>query len=125
MRFTTTQMLRHLVDFSSRSIRLELMKPLIQENDFTKVHKGPDGGLIIENARFKTRVRASTVDPVRRSDIASGNITCIWTLINRHGWSSTWRMGTSLQQGLSVLMGVVLRHLRLRDRVLQAVSLVS
>ena len=77
MRFTTTQMLRHLVDISSRSIRLELMKPLIQENDFIKVHKGPDGALAIENARFKTRVRASKVDPVRRSDIASGDMTCI------------------------------------------------
>jgi hypothetical protein len=53
------------------------MKPLIQENDFTEVHKDPDGALAIENARFKTRVRASKDDPVRCSDIASGDITCI------------------------------------------------
>ena len=75
--------LRHLVDFSSRSICLELMKPLIQENDFIKVNKNLDGSLIIENACFKTRVRASKVEPVRHSDIASGSPTCIWTSINR------------------------------------------
>lgn len=60
-------MLRHLVDFCSRSIRLELMKPLIQENEFTNVHV-TQAGLMIENARFKTRVRANEHEPVRRFD---------------------------------------------------------
>jgi len=43
------------------------MKPLIQENEFTNVHVTQDG-LMIENARFKTRVRANEHEPVRRFD---------------------------------------------------------
>jgi hypothetical protein len=70
-------MLRHLVDFSNRSIRLDLMKPPIQENDFTNVHKDKNGLLIIENARFKTRVRASELEPVRHFDIALESLTCV------------------------------------------------
>ena len=83
MQLTTTQMLRHLVAFSSRSIHLDLTKPLVQENDFTKVYNDLDGALIIENARFKTRVRVSENEPVRHSDMALGGMICITTLINR------------------------------------------
>jgi len=64
------------------------MKPLIQGNDFTNVQETKNG-LVIENARFKTRVRANKDEPVRHFDIASGTVVCTWTLINRHGWSST------------------------------------
>ncbi len=90
-------MLQHLVDFSSRSIRLELMKPVIQENDFTKVHINRDGQLIIENARFKTRVRLNEVERVRPSHTASGSIVRTWTFINSRVWSSTQGMGVSSQ----------------------------
>lgn len=51
------------------------MKPLVQENDFTNVHVTQDG-LVIENARFKTRVRANKHEPVRHFDIASGTVVC-------------------------------------------------
>jgi hypothetical protein len=52
-------MLPCLVNLSTRSIRLESLKPRIQENDFTKVQLTRDGSLMIQNARFKTRVRAN------------------------------------------------------------------
>jgi hypothetical protein len=78
-------MLRHLVDFCTRSIRLDLKKPLIQENDFVNVQETKDG-LVIENARFKTRVRANRDEPVRHCNIVSGIV--VDTLINRPGWFS-------------------------------------
>ena len=74
------KMLRCLVDFSTRSIRLELMKPRIQENDFIKV-QGTQKGLRIENARFKTRVRLNK--HVRRSNTPSGGIVCTYLNIDQ------------------------------------------
>ena len=64
------------------------MKPLTQEIDFADVRLTQDG-LIIENTRFKTRVRANKHEPVRHFDTATGAAECIWTLIDRHGWRST------------------------------------
>ncbi|KAI0302432.1 hypothetical protein B0F90DRAFT_1714720 [Multifurca ochricompacta] len=64
-------MLRCLVDLATRSIRLDLLKPLVRENDFTKVRSNPDGLLKIENARYKTRIRMS--EQVRRTDYFAGD----------------------------------------------------
>ncbi|KAF8483864.1 hypothetical protein DFH94DRAFT_690333 [Russula ochroleuca] len=56
-KFLTKAMLRCLVDLSTRSIRLESMKPRIQEIDSIKVQVTRNGSLMIENALYKTRVR--------------------------------------------------------------------
>ncbi|KAI0274107.1 P-loop containing nucleoside triphosphate hydrolase protein [Russula aff. rugulosa BPL654] len=40
-------------------MRRELMKPRIQDNDFSTVDREHDGTLIVNNTRFKTRIRAS------------------------------------------------------------------
>jgi hypothetical protein len=52
-------MLRLLVDLATRAIRIDLAKPRIKENDFTKVYTKVDGGIDVTNARFKTRIRES------------------------------------------------------------------
>jgi hypothetical protein len=38
---------------------MDLAKPRIKENDFTKVDTNDDGGIGVINARFKTRIRKS------------------------------------------------------------------
>ena len=96
------------------------MKPLTQENDFTNVD-AIKKGFVIENARFKTRVRVNKDEPVRHCDIVSGTVVC--TLINRPGWCSNWRMGVSSRQGPRVLLDAV--RWPLRHSVLQTVSLIS
>lgn len=49
------------------------MKPLTQEIDFSDVRLTPEG-LLIENTRFKTRVRANKHEPVRHFDTAAGAV---------------------------------------------------
>ena len=53
------QMLRAFVDMASRVIRLELSKPRVYENEFSKVQTETDGSITVLNARYKTRIRAS------------------------------------------------------------------
>ncbi|KAI0251231.1 P-loop containing nucleoside triphosphate hydrolase protein [Lactifluus subvellereus] len=52
-------MLQCFVASATRSIRLDLLRPLVQEADFAKVELTSNGPLAITNARFKTRIRAS------------------------------------------------------------------
>jgi hypothetical protein len=52
-------MLRAFVDMASRVIRLELSKPRVYENEFSKVQTESDGSITVLNDRFKTRIRAS------------------------------------------------------------------
>jgi hypothetical protein len=54
------QMLRCFVDLATRAIRIDMLKPRIIENDFYQAKTTPDGSLTVQNARFKTRIRAST-----------------------------------------------------------------
>jgi hypothetical protein len=56
---SSLQMLRCFVDLATRAIRLDLVKPRIKENDFNEVRITVDGLMNVENARFKTRIRAS------------------------------------------------------------------
>jgi hypothetical protein len=58
-------MLQNYADLASRTIRRELLKPRIQENDFSAVDKEKDGSITVHNARFKSRIRAS--NQVRRT----------------------------------------------------------
>jgi hypothetical protein len=53
------QLLRTYADLASRAIRRDLMKPRIQENDFSAIETDRDGTMTVLNARFKTRIRAS------------------------------------------------------------------
>jgi hypothetical protein len=53
------QMLQTYADLAATAIRRDFLKPRIQENDFSEVVKNRDGNITIQNARFKTRVRAS------------------------------------------------------------------
>ena len=53
------QMLRSFVDLASRAIRLDLLKPRVYENDFAEIQMNPDGSIIVSNARYKSRIRAS------------------------------------------------------------------
>ena len=48
------------VDLASRSIRLDILKPRIQENDFSEVKMKPDGTLNVHNTRYKSRIRGSS-----------------------------------------------------------------
>lgn len=48
------------VDLASRSIRLDILKPRIQENDFSEVKTKPDGTLNVHNTRYKSRIRGSS-----------------------------------------------------------------
>ncbi|KAH9976258.1 P-loop containing nucleoside triphosphate hydrolase protein [Lactifluus volemus] len=57
--FVKKPILRLLVDVATRAIRMDLAKPRIKENDFTKVDTNDDGGIGVINARFKTRIRKS------------------------------------------------------------------
>ena len=59
------QMLQNYADLASRAIRRDFLKPRIQENDFSAVDKEQDGSIIVHNARFKSRIRAS--EQVRRT----------------------------------------------------------
>jgi hypothetical protein len=54
------QMLRRFVDLATRAIRVDMSKPRIVENDFDHALTTPDGSLVVQNARFKTRIRGST-----------------------------------------------------------------
>ncbi|KAI0251226.1 hypothetical protein BJV78DRAFT_496218 [Lactifluus subvellereus] len=58
-KFVDKPMLRCFVDLATRAIRIDMLKPRIMENDFDQVQRTPDGSLTVENARFKTRIRAS------------------------------------------------------------------
>ena len=53
------QMLQKYVDLAYRSIRRNLLKPRIHENDFSAVDKERDGSITVHNSRFKSRIRAS------------------------------------------------------------------
>ncbi|KAI0266502.1 P-loop containing nucleoside triphosphate hydrolase protein [Gloeopeniophorella convolvens] len=54
------KMLRCLSEMAARTIRLQALNPLIQESDFTdKTAFTKGGGMTIDNARFKTRIRSS------------------------------------------------------------------
>lgn len=53
------QTLRTYAELASRAMRRELMKPRIQDNDFSTVDRERDGSLTVNNTRFKTRIRAS------------------------------------------------------------------
>lgn len=53
------QMLRSFVDLACRAIRLDLLKPRSYENDFSAIDLDPQGSIIVNNARYKTRIRAS------------------------------------------------------------------
>jgi hypothetical protein len=53
------QMLRSFVDLACRAIRLDLLKPRVYENDFSGIDMDPHGSIIVNNARYKTRIRAS------------------------------------------------------------------
>ena len=58
-------MLQNYADLASRAIRRDFLKPRIQENDFSAVDKEQDGSIVVHNARFKSRIRAS--EQVRRT----------------------------------------------------------
>ncbi|KAI0251233.1 hypothetical protein BJV78DRAFT_1282728 [Lactifluus subvellereus] len=64
-RFLDRAMLQCFVALATRSIRLDLLKPLIQETEFTAIQLAEDGSLVINNARFKTRVRRSKTTYLR------------------------------------------------------------
>ena len=53
------QMLQNYAKLASRAIRRDFLKPRIQENDFSAVHKKRDGNITVDNTRFKTRIRRS------------------------------------------------------------------
>ncbi len=53
-------MLQTYADLTHRAMRRDLLKPRIQENDFSAVDRKRDGGLIVHNSRFKTRIRQSS-----------------------------------------------------------------
>ena len=52
-------MLQIYANLAHRTMRRDLLKPRIQENDFSEVEKKRDGNLIVHNSRFKTRIRMS------------------------------------------------------------------
>jgi hypothetical protein len=52
-------MLQIYADLAHRAMRRELLKPRIQENDFSEVKSKRDGSLTVHNSRFKTRIRRS------------------------------------------------------------------
>jgi len=52
-------MLQLYADMASRVTRLDFLKPRIQENDFSGVETEADGTMVVHNARYKTRIRAS------------------------------------------------------------------
>jgi hypothetical protein len=54
------QMVRAYAELASRAIRRDLLKPRIQENDFSAVETELDGTMTVHNARFKTRIRTSS-----------------------------------------------------------------
>lgn len=72
-------MLQCFVTLATRSIRLDLLKPLIQETEFTGIQLARDGSLVINNARFKTRVRKN-VRRINGSPLC-GRSACILTLL--------------------------------------------
>ena len=51
------QTLQIYADLAHRAMRRDLLKPRIQENDFSEVENKRDGGLTVHNSRFKTRIR--------------------------------------------------------------------
>jgi hypothetical protein len=53
-------MLQIYADLAHRAMRRDLLKPRIQENDFSEVERKRDGSLTVHNSRFKTRIRKST-----------------------------------------------------------------
>jgi hypothetical protein len=53
-------MLQIYADLAHRAMRRDLLKPRIQENDFSEVERKRDGSLTVHNSRFKTRIRMST-----------------------------------------------------------------
>jgi hypothetical protein len=53
-------MLQIYADLAHRAMRRELLKPRIQENDFSEVERKRNGSLTVHNSRFKTRIRMST-----------------------------------------------------------------
>jgi hypothetical protein len=53
------KMLQAYADLAARAIRRDFLKPRIQENDFSEVKSKRNGNMIVQNARFKTRIRAS------------------------------------------------------------------
>ncbi|KAI9510322.1 hypothetical protein F5148DRAFT_608117 [Russula earlei] len=57
--FVEKPMLQLYSDLTSRVIRLDCLKPRIQENDFCEIEKKSDGTMIVHNSRYKTRIRAS------------------------------------------------------------------
>ena len=59
MYLLSLQMLRAYADLAARAIRRDFLKPRIQENDFSEVKSKRDGSMTVQNARFKTRIRAS------------------------------------------------------------------
>jgi hypothetical protein len=52
-------MLQTYADLATRTIRRDLMEPRVQENDFSEVKTKRDGSMTVQNARFKTRIRAN------------------------------------------------------------------
>jgi hypothetical protein len=52
-------MLQIYADLAHRAMRRDLLKPRIQENDFSDVERKRDGSLTVHNSRFKTRIRRS------------------------------------------------------------------
>jgi len=53
------QVLQSFVDLVSRVTRLELSKPRVYENEFSKVQTESDGSITVLNTRYKTRIRDS------------------------------------------------------------------
>jgi len=52
-------MLQIYADLAHRAMRRDLLKPRIQENDFSDIKAKRDGSLTVHNSRYKTRIRAS------------------------------------------------------------------
>lgn len=48
-----------LHDWVKRIQLLNNMKPLVQENDFDGIKLAKNDGILVQNSRFKTRVRTS------------------------------------------------------------------
>ena len=59
MYLLSQQMLQAYADLAARAIRRDFLKPRIQENDFSEVKSKRDGSMIVQNTRFKTRIRHS------------------------------------------------------------------
>ncbi|KAH9956266.1 hypothetical protein BC827DRAFT_805145 [Russula dissimulans] len=66
-RFVDKPMLRCYVDLACRAIRLDLLRPRVQENEFSEVQTKRNGKITVHNTRFKTRIRASGQTLSRRT----------------------------------------------------------